>query len=494
MAVYLPFPLKGDQAMFLYGARELSAGARLYIDFWDMKQPGIFWFYQSAGELFRFDQIGVRTLEAVWSLALAVLVTISVAPELRQRYLVPLVCVYSVGLSYGATYWDSVYGGQVEFLVALPIAATLFFLLSKANSDKKRARFDALAGVCAGIVVIFKLVLAIVPAALFALVALRAVVAREQPVGKFLGRRLVPFTAGALGCIALAAGYLGTQGGLGEAYWTNLVYPRLAIEQFPPAPLWRMRSSIETFLEGVWPIIPLVIIGALDGLLRKRVYVLALVVWIMAAAVAVLIQILSWWLYHFALFVVPFGLLALLGIDSCLTWLAKKPVGVAARRAAAIALCALPLLPSVVAPAWHHLNRVWLSGPAPWKDLNSFADRADKIVDSLRKGAAFLNEPTAHPGPIGVLGDPRVVLISGRQPIREINGWTYLLPAQLTQEAEHLRHARPPYVYVSSYLAHLQTNGTPVLHQTLNELYRQRSTDDARGTWYVRRDLAESLR
>ena len=58
LLLYLPFPLAGDTAMFVYAARELSEGARLYVDFWDMKQPGIYWFYQAGGEIFGFDSIG----------------------------------------------------------------------------------------------------------------------------------------------------------------------------------------------------------------------------------------------------------------------------------------------------------------------------------------------------------------------------------------------------------------------------------------------------
>lgn len=490
-AIYLPFPLKGDQAMFLYGAHEMANGARLYVDFWDMKQPGIFWFYQAAGELVRFDQIGVRTLELLWALALAVLLTIWMAPELRQQALVPWVSLYSVGIAYGATYWDTVYGGQVEFLVALPIAATLFFLLRKTGSIAARTRLDILAGVCVAIVVIFKLVLALIPAALIALIVLRAITAERQSAADVLVQRLLPIAAGFCGCIALAAGYFWAQGSLSEAWWANLVYPRLAIEEFPHAPLWRMRASIETFLIAMWPLLPLVVIGVIGGLRRRSFYVLALLVWIVAAALAVLIQVLSWWLYHFALFVIPFGLLALFGIDSCLTWLARKEIRATVRRTVAVLLCAVPLLVGVLVPALHHFSRVWLSGPPPWKNLYAFADRADRIVASLRKGAAFLNEPTAHPGAIGVLGDPRMVAVSGRRPVPEINGWTYFLPSQLAQEAEDLRQARPPYVYVSRYLAHLHTNGTPVLYQTLDELYRLRSTDEANGAWYVRRDLVD---
>ena len=70
-AVHLPYPFGGDQALFTIGARELDRGAVLYRDFWDFKQPAIFWFYWLAGRLFGFDEVGVHALELVYFLLLA---------------------------------------------------------------------------------------------------------------------------------------------------------------------------------------------------------------------------------------------------------------------------------------------------------------------------------------------------------------------------------------------------------------------------------------
>ena len=38
--VQLPMPFWGDQALFTYAAHGLRHGDRLYVDFWDYKQPG----------------------------------------------------------------------------------------------------------------------------------------------------------------------------------------------------------------------------------------------------------------------------------------------------------------------------------------------------------------------------------------------------------------------------------------------------------------------
>ena len=44
-------PFAGDQALFVVGGRQLLHGARMYGDFWDIKQPAIYSFYGMAGRV-----------------------------------------------------------------------------------------------------------------------------------------------------------------------------------------------------------------------------------------------------------------------------------------------------------------------------------------------------------------------------------------------------------------------------------------------------------
>ena len=62
-ALKLLTPFDGDQALFLYFAQAIDQGERLYLDIWDMKQPGIFWFYWLGGKMFGFTSFGVKLLE-----------------------------------------------------------------------------------------------------------------------------------------------------------------------------------------------------------------------------------------------------------------------------------------------------------------------------------------------------------------------------------------------------------------------------------------------
>lgn len=59
--VNVPLPFAGDQSLFALGAGEMSRGAVLYLDFWDIKQLRISWFFEAARALYeRRGNVGLR--------------------------------------------------------------------------------------------------------------------------------------------------------------------------------------------------------------------------------------------------------------------------------------------------------------------------------------------------------------------------------------------------------------------------------------------------
>ena len=66
--LHIPYPFGQDQATFTWGGKALTEGAVLYRDFWDMKQPGIYWWYEASGRLFGFDSFGIRWMDLCLSL------------------------------------------------------------------------------------------------------------------------------------------------------------------------------------------------------------------------------------------------------------------------------------------------------------------------------------------------------------------------------------------------------------------------------------------
>src|SRR6478672_5676630 len=99
-ALYLPQPFDGDQALFATGAWEMSRGAVLYRDFWDIKQPGIFLFYLLAGKLFGFHEVGIHAFELLYMMAFAVVMLVTLRRYYENRSVGALVPLLSVGVYY----------------------------------------------------------------------------------------------------------------------------------------------------------------------------------------------------------------------------------------------------------------------------------------------------------------------------------------------------------------------------------------------------------
>lgn len=65
-AIHLPFPFRGEQALFVTAAMEISEGGGLYTDFWGLKQPGIFLFFVAGGTLFGYTEVGIHLFELIY--------------------------------------------------------------------------------------------------------------------------------------------------------------------------------------------------------------------------------------------------------------------------------------------------------------------------------------------------------------------------------------------------------------------------------------------
>ena len=113
--------LSSDQALFMAMAEAIRAGATLYVDVWDNKQPGIFWFYATAGEVFASGWSGLRVLYTLWLATAATLLSAALGvalPDTRAWLIGP---VLSLGVTMLRANPENV--AQVEELIELPVAA-----------------------------------------------------------------------------------------------------------------------------------------------------------------------------------------------------------------------------------------------------------------------------------------------------------------------------------------------------------------------------------
>lgn len=479
-ALVLPMPFSADSAMFVWGARELHEGVRIYADFWDMKQPGIFWFCQIAGSLFGFDAIGIHLGEALWQLALAVVLVLIARQFVENRllaYVAPLFCL--------APYYAAHFLTMVEMLVVLPIAVIVLCVLRGDEQNPRQWLLHAVAGAMLVVVAVFKLFLVLVPGAvILAILALQAGTGAER-IGVIFNRRILPMLAGAVIATAIVSAWLYSQDALGIALWTAFVYPVQAIEVFPARPLSQLLRGVEWLVKLTWPLLllaPAALLAA--GRTKRTALLVALLAWIVVGAIAVSAQALSRWTYHMQLFLVPIGLLGLLGLDVLFTYLPRFKLP-AARVAAGLALGVFAAVTVILLPLKNGLlytivsNEPWTAG-----SLREYQERLEPRLAQLRESAAFLNEPDALPGKIVLLGDSRILLTTSRRPVVQVNGWAYHLPGQLEQIASFLEAERPPYVYVSWYVSHYQRTGTTRVFDVLESQYERIKDDAADGSWF----------
>src|SRR5512143_2793923 len=79
-------PFTSDQALFTMGAEKLLHGGQLYRDYWDTKQPGIFWFYTLAVRMFGPSEEGVHVLELAWFTAFAAVLLVAPRRAFEHRW------------------------------------------------------------------------------------------------------------------------------------------------------------------------------------------------------------------------------------------------------------------------------------------------------------------------------------------------------------------------------------------------------------------------
>lgn len=479
--VHLPYPFHTDQALTVLTGERVAGGEVLYRDLWDVRQPGLFFFYTIAGVVFGFSEVGVHLFELLYMLALGVALTITLRSRFETRAIASLVPLFTVGVYYMSVA-KTAQLTQLEALVGFP----LFFCLWLAANPRGRGgigwRLFA-SGVLGGLVGLFKLMLMALPAAFWLAYLLTA--ARASAPGK--ARSVVGGAlAIALGASIPLAGfalYAWAQDMLGVVYWTFFVYPPQVMEVVwgvlnTPAKLLR-----STFWFGLMfgPLLLLAGIrlwGILKGRHRDSVDV-GLSLWLVAGALVTIAQI--WWSFHWYIFFVPVGVLAAEGLDDW--WTRRGQLSSQTNRVAVAALIfmSMPLVSSQGFKTWALVH-----GQASRQGISLDAYRRTVSPESheIALSASFLYLPESRPGDIYVVGDARHLYFSGRAQAIAING---VSPAAWTSEVwnrvtRSLVEAKPVYVFVEEW--HRDLVAERDLGDLLDNDYEVLKSD-AYGTWYV---------
>lgn len=484
-AIHLPFPLRGDQALFATAAIEISDGGGLYTDFWDVKQPGIFLFFVAAGTLFGFTEVGFHLFELIYWLAFSIGLLETMGRQMKNPVFAALLPVLSVGSYYAISGSSDI--TQLEALAAFPIFVSMWLAYRAANSTKPFLLLVA-SGVAGGIAVVFKLLLLILLVPLW----LRSAAERSSESGKSFPASLLGVGSGVgvglLIPVGLVTALLANWGALAIALDTFFRIPPRILAEVPGAPFERLIRSGAFFMRVYGPMVLLVLAGlwwfrrsAMDRLSKY------LWLWCLFGAVVILAQRQSWWLYHFQLIGFPLALLAVATLDRL--W--SEPVAALRARGSrsaprfliVAAFLALPMLILLGRPALSLVQNRLALDPV---DRAAFQNRlSNGEYEQVGAEVQFLDDAGSRQGDIYVAGDPLYYWLSGRGQATSLNGWAleFFLEEQWIELANQLDASQAPYVFVSNrYTDLIGARGEP-LADLLALKYAVISTS-REGTWY----------
>ncbi len=530
----LAMPFWGDQALFTLYARELTQGAVLYRDVFDVKQPGIFLFYAAGGLLFGFSEVGIHLFELTYWIGFSIFALVALRPYFTALWGAPLVPVLTVVVYYfyGATQDFT----QIEILVAFPLLVA-WWLIDQADPLTRRGvRRYAVAGLAAAVVVLLKHLYLLIVLTFLAYNLRRA--RREGVAIRDLRRCVYAFLV-TLGIpLLVTTAYFAVHGQLGRIWW---VYFELA----PGTQLTIAKSFSELklgarrFMIGHGPVLILAVLGCVHGLRQrdrqKLDLVAGMMLWTASGAVAFFV-LQGWPEYKWLLFTVPLGILAVVGIEAFVVVRGdkKRPWAFAAATAlglvgfflgasdprvttrllvsVVIGVCAalgaelLVGIPRVrrrmqqVAAAALAVS-VGLAAIVPVNKLRVLMAHDFALTDETRaafqrsmghsywaadKDLAVLRSGDVLPGAFYVFGDPVLLLRAHRRQAFPIAGWgPEFYDSRMWQELHSdLRSGRPRYIVVDGSIGPFIRRRYPAIMELIESRYRVAFVG-ASGTWYV---------
>ncbi len=255
----LPKPFSPDQAFFTIGAWKIDHGAVLYRDYWDIKQPGIFFFYLAAGKLFGFDEIGIHAFELLYMAAFALILVITLWEYFESPWSNGLVALLTVGFYYCVSRIP--HAGQdtltqVEGLVGFPMFLCLWFA-SRAAGKKGYSGNLFMSGLMGGLALGLKLMFLPILLLFWVATVWYPGLRGQKDIWGPAVRSGASLLLGLLAPLLLVSEYFARHGALGALYFTSLVWPVLAIGHLPLAGPGRLLSGLSFFMGGFAPLLAL---------------------------------------------------------------------------------------------------------------------------------------------------------------------------------------------------------------------------------------------
>lgn len=473
-------PFTGDQALFASGARQLAHGDVLYRDVWDVKQPGIYAFYVLGGAIAGYGEVALHLVELATLLGFVTYLALALRTRYRRSWIAAAVPVLTAGTYYATI--EPVQLGQVESLIGIPLTIALVSASRAPESRELGSRRIQLliAGVAGGTALMFKLIFAPIVGAIWLTAAIP--IAREQRLGR-VRRGLAASGWIALGAalpLGLVFGYLMAHGQLENAGWTFFDVPRTATA-IAGRPLPRLiDGGITTGARWAVPL-ALAIFGVAVRWRRGwDRFDTGLATWVALGVPVFLVQ--HWWIYQYAMFLVPIGCFAAYGLDELADVVPRMR---RARRNALVAVAVLAALPmgARITRNAHDLTAHDFAVTAA--DRAALHAEREPNYRKARRWSDHLRRVGDTPNGIYVVGNPLNVYLADRPQTVAINGWS---PEQYSSEVwrrlrAQLAAARPTEIVVDRFSVAIMRNRSPATLRLIHRLYVRVGASGA-DTWY----------
>lgn len=464
---HLPYPFFGDQAFFLLGAKELHEGMVLYQDFWDIKQPGIFYFFLIAGKFFGFNELGVHLFELLTWLFFSVLLIWFLKKYIFKDALWK--ACFSTLMIVGSYYLCAGTGKltQVEALVIQPMMLVVIFNHLYIHDHQRRFVWLVLSGIAGGVVLLYKFIFLPIIGLFYLFTLIRVVKVKSnlrQCLAGFslvIGGMLLAWLPFIVYCYKNEIGTLVLN--------TFFVAPVKVIAFAGHKSLGHLWVSVSGFFPRILFILILFFYGAYH--FRKNSLVQDMVIWFLASLFVILIQKTSWWGYHFQLLYAPIAIISAFVIFKIIEGKAFARVSKSLKLKPTVAIAFFLILvnsPQIFIGLYkmrmisNHDFLLTGSGRRSFILNDKFNLKANQVARKM--GDHQQNE-------IFVAGDPLIYYYSGRNQATVQNGWglQFFIPEQWLILQDELTRSKPGYIFFDSYyMPILKTKGINVLSWVSN--------------------------
>jgi hypothetical protein len=463
----LLFPYRGDHAVYALIVRDGLNGRLLYSEIWDIKQPGLLLWYGLVTKVLGFTQFATRLLDVLAVVALGLLVRALLARRLAHPRVLawtPAAVVAVVLLSAGPLEL-----GQIEMLCAVPAVAAFVLVARSPRTPPTVLRLVA-AGLCLGVIGVFKLVLAVVPA-----LAVVGYLLLTAGPGRRL-RSLVTVTAAAVVPVVAMVLWLIVAGVWADAWRTWTVDP-IELAATPGA------KSVTSLVRGAGRYLLLMAPVALlagwqaAGAWRRRDPLdLAMLTWLGMNLVVIVVQF--WWTYQWYFLSAPLIVLALRRIDALAAGAAPSRARVCVG-GAVLAVLAVPMLGHGLVP----VAQAVADGGGLTHATRAAIDQRIAQHGTIR---AELAAAAVRPDDrLYVLGDPLYNYLADLPLPLRTNGWGYefFTPRHWAGVAAEVEAVRPTLVLVDPVAEPMVDERAPGLRAVLDRRYVESRRSD-QGVWY----------